>query len=161
MKKNGFNMDIASVHCSAPASMIADLVANHLSLAGFRVLRDRQMAGPAAIILTGTLERAFVEPKSNFVNVEIETDFALSLSATTASGLSAERRFYVKGDEATVFGGADDMQRSFDSGVRQLVTGVVGAVANLAERFPPPGSAASPAPPSAAPEPNVNVQETN
>jgi hypothetical protein len=170
MKKNGYNMDSASVLCAAPASMIADVIANHLALAGFRVLRDRRNASPSAIILTGALDQVFVEAKNNFFNIEVETDVALKLRATTTYGLSAERRFYVKGDEATVFGGDDAMQASFDSAVRQLAAGVVGAMANLAERFPPPPSVApaAPSPPaSASPpegpavEPSIDLEDTN
>ena len=138
MKKNGYNVDSANVLCSAPANMLADLVARHLSLAGFRVLRDRRDASRSTIILTGALEQLFVEPKSNYFSGEIETDVALRLWATTSYGFSAERRFYVKGDEATFFASNDDIQRSFEAGVRQLVTGVVGAVANLSERLPHP-----------------------
>ena len=153
MKKNGYNVDTASVLCVAPASMIADLVAHHLSLAGFRVLRDRRDAGPSTIILTGSLDQAFVEPKNNFFSVEIETDVELKLRATTTYGFSAERRFYVKGDEATFFASDDDMQRSFDAGVRKLVSGVVGAVANLSEHLPLPPAVEPPVPPPPPPSP--------
>lgn len=154
MKKNGYNVDSASVLCAAPGRTIADLVADHLSQAGFRVLRDRRDASPSTIILTGSLEQLFVEPKSNYFSVEIETDVALRLRATTSYGFSAERRFYVKGDEATFFASDDDMQRSFDAGVRKLVSGVVGAVANLSEHLPPAPTAEPlvplPPPPSPA-----------
>ena len=153
MKKNGYNQESASILCRAPASTIADLVAHHLSQAGFRVLDDRRAASPSAIILTGSLEQLFVEPKNNFFSVEIETDVALRLSASTTYGFSAERRFYVKGDEATFFAADGDMQRSFDAGVRQLVSGVVGAVANLSERLPPPPPVEPFVPPPLPPSP--------
>lgn len=166
MKKNAYNSDTASVLCTRPASMIADLLAYHLSLAGFRVLRDRKAASPSAIVLTGALEQLFVEPKNNYFSVEIETDVGLKLWATTTSGLWAQRRFYVKGTEASMFVSDEDLQRSFDAGVRQLVISAVGAVADLAEHFPP---SSSPAPQSAVPgpspvvpsDPEVKVQETN
>jgi hypothetical protein len=153
MKKNGYNQDSASIFCRAPASMVADLVAAQLSQAGFRVLRDRRDASPSTIILSGSLEQLFVEPKNNYFSVEIETDVALRLWATTTSGFSAERRFYVKGDEATFFASDDDMQLSFDAGVRQLVSGVVGAVANLSERLPAPPALEPLVPPPPPPSP--------
>jgi len=153
MKKNGYNQDSASIFCRAPASMVADLVADQLSQAGFRVLRDRRDASPSTIILSGSLEQLFVEPKNNYFSVEIETDVALRLRATTTYGFSAERLFYVKGDEATFFAAEDDMQLSFDAGVRQLVTGVVGAVANLSERLPPPPAFEPLVPPQPPPSP--------
>jgi hypothetical protein len=152
MKKNGYNMDMASVYCERPDRTLANLVATHLSLAGFKVLRDQRQAGPSTIVLSGTLEKVFLEPKLNFFSSHMETDVSLRLLATTASGLSAQRHFYVKGDEATFFGSTEDMQRSFDAGVRRLVIGVVGAVVNLAEQFPaPPPETAAP-PVSAAPD---------
>jgi len=136
MKKNGYNSESATVLCNAPASLIGDLIARHLALAGFRIIRDRRDASPSAIYLTGALEQIYVEPKNNYFSVEIETDVALRLRASTTAGLSTERRFYVKGNEATVFAGDEDFQRSFDAGMRRLVTSVVGAVADLAEQIP-------------------------
>lgn len=164
MKKNAYNTDTASVYCGEPERMLADLVATHLSLAGFKVLRDRRQAGPSTIVLSGTLDKAFLEPKLNFFTVQIETDISLRLWATTAFGLSARRRFYVKGDQATVFAGSEDMQRLFDASVRQLVIAVVGAVARLAEQFPapPPGSTPPlPAPPPPLPAARRPPGESN
>jgi hypothetical protein len=137
MKKNGYNMDTASVLCPAqPELMLADLLGAELVAAGFKILPDLRQAGPSTIVLEGGVEQAFLEPKLNFFFAAFETDIALHVTARTASGLLAQRRFYVKGEEATYFASEDDMQRSFESASRQLVTSVVGAVANLADRFP-------------------------
>jgi hypothetical protein len=159
MKKNAYNTDTASVYCGQPDRMLADLIAWHLSLAGFKVLRDRRQAGPSAIVLTGGLDKAFLEPKVNFFTVQLETDITLRLAATT--GLSAQRRFYVKGDQATVFAGSEDMQRSFDAGVRQLVIDVVGAVARLAEQFPAPPPESTPSPVVAPEAPSGPPEDLN
>jgi hypothetical protein len=147
MKKNGYNMDLANVLCEGPPeAFLADLLARQLATAGFTVYTDARAAGPSTIVLSGTLEELFLEPKFNFFTGSFETDLSLVLTARTSSGLVASRRFYVKGTEATALGGDQDMQRSLDSSVRQLVTAVVGAVANLADRFP-----TAPAPPGAVP----------
>ncbi|HEY4186844.1 MAG TPA: YajG family lipoprotein [Polyangia bacterium] len=149
MKKNGYNADTANVLCSsAPNFSLGDLVASELSAAGFKVLSNPNQAGPSTIVLVGTVEQLFVEPKLNYFTSSFETDVALKLSARTATGLLAERRFYVKGEEATVFASEQDMQKSLDSGVRQLVTSVVGAVANLADEVPPVPRVPPPGPPA-------------
>ena len=137
MKKNGYNMDTANVLCGgAPEVMLADILARQLATAGFRVLVDPRQAGPSTLVLSGTVNQTFLEPKQDFFSVTFETDIELELTAQTGTGVFAQRRFYVKGAEATMMAPTEDMQRSFDSSVRQLVTGVVGAVANLADRVP-------------------------
>jgi hypothetical protein len=137
MKKNGYNMDTANVFCDVPPeTFLGDLLARQLAAAGFRVLADPRAAGPSTIVLTGVVEQLFVEPKADFFYATYETDVALELTAKTGAGLVATRTFYVKGSEATMFAASEDMQSSLDSGVRQLVSGVVGAVTNLADRYP-------------------------
>jgi hypothetical protein len=145
MRKNGYNMDIASVLCDGqPEAFLADLLARQLATAGFVVYTDARAAGPSTLVLSGVLEELFLEPKHNGFTATYETDLALVLTAKTGGGLLATRRFYVKGQEAAWLSADDDMQRSLDSGVRQLVAAVVGAVANLADRVPavaaPPGA---------------------
>jgi hypothetical protein len=155
MKKNGYNVDIANVNCTVrPEAMLPKLLAEELSSAGFVVLEDSRQADPSTLIVSGVVEQAFLEPKVNFFAVTFETDMGLELTVTTGSGLFAERRFYVKGEEATVWASEPDMQRSFDSGVRQLVAAVVGALDNLADRVPPLApSPVSPAGPPVYPSP--------
>jgi hypothetical protein len=138
MKKNGYNADTANVHCDfAPAELLAALVAHQLTAAGFVVRNDRKQAGPSTLIISGTLEQLFVEPKSNYFTALIEADVALVLTASTPSGFTARRRFYVKAEEASVFVSPEDMQTAMGSSVRQLLVSVVGAVANLADSVPP------------------------
>jgi hypothetical protein len=139
MKKNGYNADTANVLCSAaPEVALANLVAGQLAAAGFEVLDDPADAEPSTIVLTGVLEQVFIEPKMDYFTATFETDLALKLTAKTGTGLRAARTFYLKGEEATYFASPEDMQRSLTSATRQLVLGVVGAVANLADRYPSP-----------------------
>jgi Uncharacterized lipoprotein len=147
MKKNGYNTESASILCPRdPAFALADLLVGELAAAGFKVLTDPHSASPSTLVLTGALEQVFLEPKAGFSQVTFETDISLHLTVQSAAGLLAQRRFYVKGEEATYFASEDDLQRSFDSASRQLVTNVVGAVANLADRFPPAAAAPEGAP---------------
>jgi hypothetical protein len=158
MKKNGYNSDTASVFCSrAPERMLGDLIAAQLAAAGFTVLGDPRQADPSGLVITGVVDQTFVEAKQNLFSSSFETDIALHLTAKTGAGLWAERKIYVKGNEATITGSDRDMQASFDSGVRQLVINAVAAIANLAERFPPDAPAA-PAPAPAAPTPPTPVE---
>lgn len=137
MKKNGYNMDTASVLCAdAPERALAELLTGELARAGFRVLANPAQARRSTIVLSGVLDQLFLEPKMDYYWSTFETDVSLELTATTRSGLFARRTFYFKGEEATAFASTDDMNRSMVSGVRQLVAGVVGAVANLADQLP-------------------------
>jgi hypothetical protein len=136
MQKNGFNMATANVICrEAPESMLADLLGDELTASGFTVLADPGRASRSTLMISGAVEQAFVEPKLNYGAVA-EADIALKLTVWTASGLLAERSFYVKGDEAAFFAGEAAVQKAFNSAVRQLLASVVGAIANLADRVP-------------------------
>jgi hypothetical protein len=151
MKKNGYNSDTASVHCAfAPDHLLADMLAAQLSAAGFVVLSDRTQAKPSTLIITGALHQMFIEPKLNYFTALMEADVALVLHASTPAGFTARRRFYVKGEEATVFAGEEDMQAALASGVRQLLVSVVGAVANLADSVPPEPQPVKPPPETTA-----------
>ena len=157
MKKNGYNWETASVFCpAAPESTVPDVLARELAVAGFTVLRNASDAGPNTIVLRGAVDQLFVEAKVNFCWVTFETDIGVSLTAETGTGLSASRHFYVKGEEASLFASDGDIQRSFESGVRQLAVAVAGAVANLAERWPPQPVDAPPEPLPPTEEPSVN-----
>lgn len=132
MKKDAYNNDTAKIICASdPSPALGDLVAAELAASGFKVLRDEEQAGPTTVVLTGTVTQVFVEPVVGFASLNIETDIGLKLHAQTRDGLAADRTFYVKGDEAILMISDETIQRSFDSSVRQLVTSVVGAVANL------------------------------
>lgn len=137
MKKNGFNSDTANIQCStSPEAGLSRLLGAELTAAGFKVLKSRSQSTPSTLMLTGRLDQLFIEPASNFFNVTWETDIALYLKVTTATGLVAERTFSVKGEEAT-FLNERDAQKSLDSAVHKLVIAVVGALANLSDQIPP------------------------
>lgn len=137
MKKNGFNSDTANIRCStSPEAGLPRLLADGLTAAGFKLLTSRSQVTPSTLVLTGRLDQMFIEANSNFFNSTWETDITLRLKVTTGDGLLAERTFAVKGEEAT-FLSLSDAQKSFDSAAHKLVIAVVGAVANLSDRFAP------------------------
>jgi hypothetical protein len=148
MKKNGYNMDTASILCAEPPNQwLAAVLAEELRKAGFRVATDPGQAGPGALRLEGTLTQFFLEPDVGFVTFTPEADIELRLVATAPSGLVAERRFYAKGREPAMFGTEDNFRLAADSAVRDLLVRVVIAVTELVRQYPdlgqPPHVAAS------------------
>jgi hypothetical protein len=137
IKKNGYNAESANVFCAMPPhKMLADMLAIELSAAGFQVARDPGRAAPSAVVISGVLLQAFVEAKHDFVVAHNETDLGLKLIAKSMDGLWAERTFYVKGVDPFLFDVDGSAERSFHSGVRQMLTTTVAAIANLVETLP-------------------------
>ena len=149
MKKNGYNMDMANVNCDhGPGAELAQHLATELAAAGFRVFSSQQQAGPTAMILWGDLEQVFVECDNRVFYGAIETDIALNLKVKFPNGTWYERRLYVKGEEDTFLALGGDFQRSYESGVRNILTTAVGAVLNLADHLPmAPSAVATPVAP--------------
>lgn len=137
MKKNGWNMDTADIHCSAPpGGWLAQLLAEELRAAGFRVGTDPREAGSGALRLDGVLSQFFVEPKADAFTVTPEADIALRLVATSRSGLHAHRRFYMKGRQPSLFGFEENFRLASEAAVRQMLARVVEAVAELVRQYP-------------------------
>lgn len=143
MMKNSYNMDTADAVCTTPPEgWIANLLANELRAAGFVVatVSGREEApelGPHVLRLEGGLLTLFVEPIIGFWSVSLETDFEVRLTATTESGLLAERKFFVKGSKRNVIGAfASVFQESLDDATRQLVRDMVAAIIVLMNRYP-------------------------
>lgn len=135
MKKNGYNMDTASVLCTEPpATFLATLLASELRAAGFEVYTNAAPNG--AVKLEGHLLQFFVEPKVGFVTFTPEADVHVRLVASSTSGLLAERDFYVKGTETSLVGTDENMQRASDTAVRAIVRDMVAAVLSLLDRYP-------------------------
>lgn len=90
MKKNMYNMDTANAYCNVePNVFLAMLLADELKADGFQVLKSSREAPPDSIVISGRLTQFFVEPTF----ATLEADIELTLTATTATGLRAERRF--------------------------------------------------------------------
>jgi hypothetical protein len=140
MKKNTYNSDLGRVLCSRPPRyFLSDLLESDLRASGFSVVFRRT---PGAAVVHGDLMQFFLEPKSNFFTTAIEADIGLLLVVETPDGFVARRRFYVKGEQATVFLSHGDHQAATDSAIRLLLLDTVGAIANLLDHHrPPPASA--------------------
>lgn len=136
MMKNGLNMDTANVLCSAPPTeWLAALLAAELQAAGFKVIPAAQ-ASPGAVRIEGTLLQFFVEAKIGLVTYSPEADVHVRLVATSASGLLAERDFYVKETETSAMGTEANFQAASTSAAQSVVKSMVEAVVGLMNRYP-------------------------
>lgn len=137
MKKNGYNMDTASVMCSTPpVSRLVELVAEELKSAGFNVRTQGDTSKTSGVKIQGTLLKFFVEPVIGFAMGSIETDINIHLVATSKNGLNAERSFFVKGTESAMAGTESNFQSSVDDATAQIVKQMVTAIITLMNRYP-------------------------
>jgi hypothetical protein len=75
----------------------------------------------------------FVEPSADYETGADEADIGLTLTATTGTGLRAERRFYVKGsDEPSIL-----PEGAYEAAVQQLIDASSEAIVELVDRFSP------------------------
>jgi len=134
MKKNGYNMDTANVYCAQePARFLADLLAKELAASGFRIV---PAAEGGAVRIEGRLMQFFVEPKVGAFTFTPEADVHVRLIASAATGLLAERDFYVKGIEESFVGTESNFQLASDTAVRSVVKEMVAAIISLLDRYP-------------------------
>ncbi|MFL5348714.1 MAG: hypothetical protein ACJ8AT_28290 [Hyalangium sp.] len=140
MKKNSYNMDTADIFCGAePAQYLAGLLAVELDKAGFEVRHTSSLAASAStdgVQLEGQLLQFFVEPAVGFATFTPEADAYVRLLATSASGLKAERDFYVKWEETSIVGTEDNFQIAADKATSGVVINMAHAVQELLERYP-------------------------
>lgn len=137
MKKNGYNMDTADVLCAQnPSVYLADLLAKRLVEAGYTVERKASAPSAGALHLQGQLLQFFVEPKVGAFTFTPEADIHVKLTATSASGLDAERDFYVKAEEVSAVGLDENFQSAADQATTQLVGNMAKAVEDLFKRYP-------------------------
>jgi len=137
MKKNGYNMDTANALCSQPpADKLAELLADELKKAGFKVSTHGDPQAPTGVKVEGTLLKFFVEPVIGFAMGSLETDIHVRLIASTQSGLRAERSFFVKGTQSAMVGTDSNFQASVDDATAQIVKQMVAAIVSLFNRYP-------------------------
>jgi Uncharacterized lipoprotein len=141
MQKNGYNMDTANVNCSAePYLFVAELLEKELKEAGFSVSYKAQTRDPLRV--EGKLLQFFVEPKVGFLTFTPEADIHVRLSATSGSGLVAERDFYVKAEEESLVGTEGNFQLAAEAATKRAIKDMVSAIVSLCDRFPELGQPA-------------------
>jgi hypothetical protein len=137
MKKNGYNMDTASILCiTPPEHWLAALLADELRAAGFQVTDNPTQASPHALRLDASLFQFFIEQKNSSFTVTPEADIELRVVASTLAGFEARRNFYFKGEEVSFFATEESFRLASEDAVRQMLAIVVGAVYELVRRYP-------------------------
>ena len=137
IKKNGYNMETAQIFCGAePAAYLADLLAAELVEAGFDVQRKAAATSSGGLHLKGELLQFFVEPVVGAFTFTPEADIQVKLTATTTTGLDAERDFYVKVEEVALAGTEDTFQAAAARATHQISGRMAQAVQELVQRYP-------------------------
>jgi hypothetical protein len=137
IKKNGYNMVTARIDCSAPPSeVLARLMAEELSAAGFKVVTDPAIATSAALRIEGELSQFFVEADMSPFTFIPEADIELRLLASSQSGLKAQRRFYEKAREVSVSGLDFNYQIVSVKVIKQMINRAVAAILELVGQYP-------------------------
>jgi uncharacterized lipoprotein YajG len=152
MQKNGYNMETAEVNCTVPPPVwLSTALKQGLTSAGFRVRERHEPQAASAVHINGAVLQFFVEPDVGFATFTPEADISVKLLVTSASGLRAERVFYVKGTEESLVGTEDNFQKAANSGTREAVQSMVSAIATLLDRYPQLGA------PTTAPAAKVSM----
>jgi hypothetical protein len=133
-KKVSWNWETAKVYCAEePALFLADLLAKELAASGFRIV---PAAEGGAVRIEGRLLQFFVEPLFWLFTVSPEADVHVRLVASSPTGLLAERDFYVKGIEESLYANEDSIQQASNAAVRAVVKDMVAAIISLLDRYP-------------------------
>ncbi len=141
MQKNGYGSDTANVNCEiAPGRWLADAFAAELQNAGFKVLRADAAPGPDTIVVRGVVFKMFMEPVDSFFSRSVEADFGVKLEVSTASGLLADRSFYVKGEDESIASTEGVFQSAADSATRKISGRMALAFIELVDHYPQLGA---------------------
>jgi hypothetical protein len=141
VKRNTYGVETANVYCSPrPDEWLGLLVVRGLHQAGFRVVTTKTKQGPDPLFLHLKLEHLFVDQVPGMWTVALIADAHVVVKAATLSGLSAERSFFVKGQN-DVAGVLDSgIQVAMDAAAERLANAIVKAVVGLADRYPEVGT---------------------
>ncbi len=137
MKKNGYNMDTADAICTTPpGTWLAKLLADELRASGFTLIESAAAKKDNALVINGTISKVFVEPIIGFWSGSLEADLEVSLVATTASGLKAERKFFSKGIKKGLFAATQTpYQTALKRATDQLLEDMVEAIFYLMNTY--------------------------
>lgn len=118
-----------------PGLWIAMQLSSQLSAAGFEVVISGPTTSPSALRIEGTLERLFAETLVGMWSARFECDLQLSLVASNAAGLRAERTFFAKQRLPRFLGVTPE--HVVEKCTRWMMVEVVAAIADLANRYDP------------------------
>jgi hypothetical protein len=140
MQMNGYRMDTADVVCDVPPGRwLSDAFAAALSREGYRVLAADAVPGPSTIVVRGSVQKLFLEPHDTLTRT-VEGDFSVHLVVKTASGLRAERTFYVKGKQSDLASTEAVFQAAADDATTNIAFDMTTKLTELLERYPDLGA---------------------
>jgi hypothetical protein len=141
VQKNGYGMDTAAARCvEDPAQWIAAFLARELTASGFTVLPAESGAKNSALKVDGLLLKIFAEPVVGFWSTTVETDLQVKLTATSRTGLHAERTFFTKGEVTNVIWPQGIFNDSVENSTKALLKQMVDAILELMKQYPELGS---------------------
>ena len=138
MKKNGYNMDTADAICkTTPEEWIAQLLADELRASGFNVSTEKPMMSANTLIIEGSITKLFAEPVLGMWSGSVETDIEVKLTASSESGLLAERVFFAKGiKKGLMVATAGPFHTSLKRAADEILTNMIEAIFYLMNKYP-------------------------
>jgi hypothetical protein len=138
MKKNGYNMDTADAICkTTPDEWMTQLLADELRASGFNVSTEKSISNTNALIIEGSVTKLFTEPVIGMWSGSLETDIEVKLTATSASGLFAERVFFAKGiKKGVIVATAGPFLTSLKRATDEILTNMIEAIFYLMNQYP-------------------------
>lgn len=141
IKRNAYGVETANVYCAPPPrEWLGQLVAVGLRQAGFRVVTTKTKRGPDPLFVHLDLEHMFVDQVPGMWTVALVADVHVIVKVATLSGLSAERSFFVKGENDVAAVLDSGIQEAVDTAAQRLVDEIVRAITGLADRYPGVGA---------------------
>lgn len=96
--------------------------------------------GPSTVVVRGRVNKLFLEPHDTLTRT-VEGDFSITLDVKTASGLHAERTFFVKGKKSDLASTESVFQAAADDATKNVAFDMATAFAALLDRYPELGAA--------------------
>ena len=125
------------LRCSPdPPKWFADRLAAALQGAGYTVVGEDKPGVGDVLEVRGSLRSVTVEQLTMFQTVIFEADVSLELHASTPSGLSASRGFFVKASVSKMGGGMGTLQEMLDESSTRAVRDMTAAILSLTNRYP-------------------------
>lgn len=133
------------VECSpAPAQWLGEALLLRLAADGFHVVTLDRARSSAPLRVELTLKTFFVDELPDASVPVVVADMEVHLAVTTASGLNAERNFFVRRKRAT--GARDVRLKAMSAAGHELTARLSDALLQLAGQFPEVGVNAPEAP---------------
>jgi hypothetical protein len=138
VRRTGSGAAMGQVECSpAPVHWLGEALLLRLAADGFHVVTLDRARSRAPLRVKLTLKTFFVDELPDASVPAVLADMEVHLAVTSASGLSAERNFFVRRREAT--GKSDVRLKAMSAAGHELTARLSDALLQLAQQFPEVG----------------------